>query len=82
MLLKNPRSPLLRLMSSPDYSHVTAIEERALRIEGNGPVPCSGLQTEFLERTPGKNARAMPSTIHGVETLSLRAFAPPGSPVD
>src|SRR5881397_3816258 len=26
---------------------------RALRSEGNGPVPWSGLQTEFLERTPG-----------------------------
>jgi hypothetical protein len=27
---------------------VTAIEERALRSEGNGPLPWSGLQTEFV----------------------------------
>src|SRR4030095_13182961 len=39
---------------SPDYLLVTAIEGRALRSEGNGPVSWSGLQTEFVEQTPGK----------------------------
>ncbi|HTN71012.1 MAG TPA: hypothetical protein VMO00_07960 [Methylomirabilota bacterium] len=34
------------------------IEGRALRIEGNGPVLGCGLLTDFLERTPGKNASA------------------------
>ena len=52
---------------SPDYSLVTSIEERALQSEGNGPVPWSGLQTEFLERTPGKDASAEPSTKDGAE---------------
>jgi hypothetical protein len=33
---------------SPDYS---AIEERALRSEGNRACALSGLQTEFVERT-------------------------------
>jgi hypothetical protein len=28
---------------------VTALEERALRSEGNGPVPGSGRQTDFVE---------------------------------
>jgi hypothetical protein len=39
---------------SPDYALVTAIEGRALQSEGNEPVPWSGLQTELLERMPGK----------------------------
>ena len=40
--------------ASPDYALVTAIEGRALQSEGNEPVPWSGLQTELLERMPGK----------------------------
>jgi len=40
--------------TSPDYALVTAIEGRALQSEGNDPVPWSGLQTELLERMPGK----------------------------
>jgi len=48
--------------ASPDYALVTAIEGRALQSEGNEPVPWSGLQTELLERMPGKNASAEPST--------------------
>jgi hypothetical protein len=39
---------------------VTSIEERALQSEGNRPVPWSSLQTEFPERTPGKNLNAEP----------------------
>ena len=38
------------------------LEERALRREGNGSVPGSGLQTELVERTRGKNASAEAST--------------------
>ena len=55
-----------------------SIEGRALRSEGNGPVPWSGLQTEFLERTPGKNARAEPSTKEDIEAVRFCAFSPPG----
>jgi hypothetical protein len=68
--------------ASPVYSHVTGIEVRVLRIEGNGPVPQSGLQIDFLERTAWKNINALPSTVRDVETVLLYAFAPPGSPLD
>jgi hypothetical protein len=37
-----------------------SLDGRALRIEGNGPVLWSGPQTEFVERTPGKNSSAEP----------------------
>jgi len=67
---------------SPDYSLVTSIEERALQSEGNGPVPWSGLQTKFLERTPGKNASAEPSTKDDVEAVRFCAFSLPGSLLD
>jgi len=40
---------------------------------GNGPLPWSGPQTEFVERRPEKNANAKPSTRHGFETIRLRA---------
>jgi len=46
---------------------VTANEGRALQSEGTEPVPWSGLQTELLERMPGKNASAEPSTKDGIE---------------
>jgi len=39
---------------NPDYALVRAIEGRALRSEGNEPLPWSGLQTELLERMAGK----------------------------
>ena len=56
------------------------MEGQALRSEGNGSVPWSGPQAEFLERTVGKNASAVPSTTDGIETARLCAFAPPGYP--
>ena len=71
-----------RRTASPDYSRVTAIEGRALRSEDNEPVPGSGLQTELLERTSGKNASVEPSTREGIEADRLCVFAPPGSPLD
>jgi hypothetical protein len=61
---------------------VTRVEGRALQSEGNGPVPWSGLQTEFVERAPRKNASAEPSTKDGSEAVRLGAFALPGSPLD
>jgi hypothetical protein len=47
-----------------------------------GLFPWSGLQTEFVERTPGKNASVEPSTKDRIEAVRLCAFAPPGSPLD
>jgi hypothetical protein len=70
------------LIASPDYSLVTAIEERALRSEGNGPLPWNSLQTEFVERTPGKNASADSSTKDGIEVFRPCAFTPPDSLLD
>jgi hypothetical protein len=58
------------------------IEGKALRSEDNGPVPCSSLQTELVERTPEKDASAEPSTQHGIEAVRFGVFAPPGSPLD
>jgi hypothetical protein len=40
---------------------------------GNEPVPWSGLQAEFLERTPEKKASAEPGTKHGIEPVRLCA---------
>jgi len=40
------------------------------------------LQTEFVERTPGNNASAEPSTKNVIETLRFCAFAPPSSSLD
>jgi hypothetical protein len=40
---------------------------------GNGSLPWSGLQAEFLERTPGKNASAEASAKAGIEAVRLRA---------
>ena len=65
-----------------DYALLTAIEGRALQSEGNDPVPWSGLQTELLERMPGKNVSAEPSTKDGIEAVRLCAFTPPGSSLD
>ena len=56
------------------------MEGQALRSEGNGSVPWSGPQAEFLERTVEKNASAVLST-DGIETDRLCAFAPPGLPL-
>jgi hypothetical protein len=39
--------------------------------EDNGPLPWSGLQTEFVERTPSENASAEPSTKD-----ALKLFVP------
>jgi hypothetical protein len=61
---------------------MTTIEGQALRSEDNGPLACSGLQTELVERTPEKNASAEPSTRHGIEAVRFSVFAPPGSPLD
>ena len=61
---------------------MTAIEERALRSEGHGPVPWSGLQTEFVDERLGKSASSDSSTKDGIEAVRLCAFAPPGSPLD
>jgi hypothetical protein len=38
------------------------MEGRALRSEGNGPVPWNSLQTELVERTPEKTAIGESST--------------------
>jgi hypothetical protein len=38
---------------------------------GNGSLPWSDLQTEFLDRTPEKKASAEPSTQDGIETVRL-----------
>jgi hypothetical protein len=46
---------------------VSAIQGRALQSEGNGPVPWSGLQTEFVEQAPGKNASTEPSSKHALK---------------
>jgi hypothetical protein len=40
---------------------------------GNGSVLRSGLQTEFMERTPEKNASVEPSTKDAIETVRLCA---------
>jgi hypothetical protein len=45
-------------------------------------VPGSGLQTEFMERTPAKDASAEPSTKDGIEAVRFCAFTPAGSPLD
>jgi hypothetical protein len=50
-----------------------AIERRALQNEAMGLVSRSGLQTEFLERTPEKKASAEPSTKQDIELVRLRA---------
>src|SRR5437667_1359719 len=73
---------VFRSDASPDYALVTAIEGRVLQSEGNEPVPWSGLQTELLQRMPGKNASAEPSTRDGIEAVRLCAFTPPGSSLD
>src|SRR5439155_4284627 len=67
---------------SPDYALVSAIEGRALQSEGNGPVPWSVLQTEFVERTPGKNGSDEPSHQARIDDVRLCAFAPPSSSLD
>ena len=61
---------------------MTRVEGRALQTEGNGPEPWSGRQTQFVQRTPGKNASAEPSIKDGSEAVHLYAFTPPGSPLD
>jgi hypothetical protein len=59
-----------------------SIDGRALRSEGNGPVTSSTPQTEFVQRTPGKNASGKPSTKDDIQTVHLCAFTPPGLPLD
>ena len=66
---------------SPEYLRARGMEGQALRIEGNGSVPCSGPQAEFLERTAEKIAGTVPSTTNDNEIVRLCAFAPPGSPL-
>jgi len=61
---------------------MTAIEGQARRSEDNGPLACSGLQTELMERTPEGEASAEPSPQHGVVAVHFCVFAPPGSPLD
>ena len=61
---------------------MTMIEERALQSEGNGPLPWRSLQTDVVERTPGKNASAESSTRDGIEGVRLCAFTPAGSLLD
>jgi hypothetical protein len=51
------------------YSHAIAIEGRALRSEGNRPLPWSGPQTESVERMAGETATNEPSTKY-----ALRVF--------
>jgi len=40
---------------------------------GNRSVPWSGLQTEFVERTPETKASAEPNTKDGIEAVRLGA---------
>ena len=61
---------------------MTAIEGRALRSEGNEPVPWSGLQTELLERMPGKKCERRAKHQDGIEAVRLCAFTPPGPSLD
>jgi hypothetical protein len=61
---------------------VRAIERQALQSEGNRPETWTGLQTEFMERTPAIKAIEEPSTKHEVEAARLDAFTLPGSPLD
>ena len=68
--------------ASPDYSLVTAIEGRALRSEAKSAYALMGLQIEFVERTPGKNASGESSTKDVIEAVRLGVFTPPGSPFD
>ncbi len=42
--------------------------------QGNGPLPWSDLQTEFVERTPERTATGEPSTKKGIETVRLCAL--------
>ena len=67
---------------SSDYALLTAIEGRALRKEGNEPVPWSGLQTELLKRMPGKKCERRAKHQRRIEAVRLYAFTPPGSSLD
>jgi hypothetical protein len=60
----------------------TLIKRQALRIEGNWPAACSGLQSPVPQRTPGKIASPETRTMDGTEIVGFHAFAPPGSPLD
>ena len=72
---------MVAMTLSPDNSRAGTMEGQAFRSEGNGSVPCSGPQAEFLERTAGKIASAVPSATDGVETVHLCAFASTGLPL-
>jgi len=61
---------------------VTAIEARARQSEGNEPAPWSGLQTELLERMPGKKCERRAKHQRRIEAVRLYAFTPPGSSLD
>jgi hypothetical protein len=58
------------------------IEGQAFQGEGNGPLPCSGLQTELVEQTAATGANAEPSTQNDIDAIRLYAFASPGLPLD
>src|SRR5262245_25861484 len=57
------------------------IKRRALRSEGNRPVPWSGLQTELVGERLENDSSARPSTTIVIEAVRLCAFAPPSSPL-
>jgi hypothetical protein len=59
-----------------------SIKGQALRSEGNGSLPWSGLQAESGEQTLGENASGEPSTKDDIEAVRLCAFTPPGLPLD
>ena len=56
-----------------------ATDGRAFQSEGNGPVSWGELQTELLERMPGKNATVEVTIKNKIETVRLCAFTLPGS---
>src|SRR5262245_50514041 len=72
---------LSALPLSRDYSPEAAIKRRALRSEGNRPVPWSGLQTELVGERRENDSSARPSTTIVIEAVRLCAFAPPSSPL-
>jgi hypothetical protein len=66
-----------RLISKPPR-HISTLphkgdREASLPERDNGPVPWSGQQTDFLERTYEKKASAEPSTKEGIAAVYLCA---------
>ena len=68
--------------TSPDYSLLTVSKGECSGAKTNRPVPWSGLQTQFVKRTPGENASGESSTKNIIEAVRLGVFTPPGSPFD